>query len=94
MHPSQRKIAKSRNNKLIFYTLIIYALLAFNVLGSGGCKWNSDYRSRIQPTPPEEQDPLSAEEASLQDAINESEPDSLKPIIPGKKIPKAPDLPE
>lgn len=94
MHPSQRKIVKSRNNKLIFYTLIIYAFLAFNVLGGAGCKWNSDYRSRIQPMPPEEQDPLSAEEASLQDAINESEPESLKPVIPGKPIPEAPGLPE
>lgn len=94
MRPIQRRMAKSRNNKLIFYTLIIYAFLAFNVLGSGGCKWNSDYRSRIQPMPPEEQDPLSAEEANLQDTINESEPDSLKDVIPGKRIPEAPALPE
>ncbi len=94
MRQEQRKIARSRNNKLIIYTLIIYAFLAFNVLANGGCKWNSDYRSRIQPMPPEEQDPLSAEEASLQDAINESEPESLKPVIPGKPIPEAPDLPK
>ncbi len=95
--PSKRtKMARARNNKLIFYTLLIYAFLACNVLGTGGCKWNSDFRSRIQPNPELDADPadaLSAEEASLQDAINESEPESTIKLIPGKPIPPAPDLP-
>jgi hypothetical protein len=97
MRLNSSKTGRARNNKLIFYTLVIYAFLAFNVLGTGGCKWNSDYRSRIQPNPELEADPveaLSAEEASLQDAINESESDSTKALIPGKAIPAAPDLPQ
>ena len=96
MRSYSTKIARSRNKKLIFYTLLMYAFLAFNVLGSGGCKWNSDFRSRVQPNSELERDPvdaLSTEEASLQDAINESEPESTKELIPGKPIPPAPELP-
>lgn len=96
MRSYSTKIARSRNKKLIFYTLLMYAFLAFNVLGSGGCKWNSDFRSRVQPNPELGSDPveaLSTEEASLQDAINESEPDSTKELITGKPIPSAPELP-
>lgn len=95
MRSNPTKIARSRNNKLIFYTLLVYAFLACNVLGSGGCKWNSDFRSRVQPAPELDTNPvdaLSAEEANLQDAINESEPESTKGLIPGKSIPEVPDL--
>ncbi len=88
------KIARARNNKLIFYTLLIYAFLAFNILGTGGCKWNSDYRGRVQPNA--ETEALSAEESSLQDAINEREPESLKSAVPTKPMPAisvSPDMP-
>ena len=84
MKITQSKIVRARNNKLIFYTLIIYGFLAFNVLGTGGCKWNSDYRSRIQPSP--EPKTLSAEEANLQDTVNESELDLLKSAVPAKGL--------
>jgi hypothetical protein len=79
------------NNKLEFHTRFMYVLLGLLILGMGGCKWNSDYRSRIQPSPNTQA--LSAEEAQLQDAINESEPESLQSVLPAKPIPPAPDLP-
>jgi hypothetical protein len=79
------------NNKLKFYTRGMYCLLGLMILAVGGCKWNSDYRSRIQPSPNPQA--LTAEEAQLQDAINESEPDSLKSVVPSKPLPPAPDLP-
>lgn len=57
----------------------------------GACRWNSDFRSRVQPSA--EPDALTMEEEQLQDAVNEMEPESLESAVPGKPIPPAPDLP-
>lgn len=80
-----------RNYKLRFYTIFTYIVLVLSVLVIGACKWNSDFRSRIQPSA--DPDTLTVEEEQLQDAVNETEPDSLESAVPGKPIPSAPDLP-